>query len=447
MSKMARNSILSAQSAPAVAKVAPEVFGAAAWRGNGRKHHARASVALPEGLLERLTVPQAFAPLFRPARYKVFYGGRGGGKSWAFADALLLFALAFSLRILCARELQVSIADSVHRLLADRISARGLEKFFTVTKTGITGRNGSEFIFKGLRHNVSEIKSLEGVDICWVEEAQRVSQESWDLLIPTIRAEGSEIWISFNPGGPDDPTWTQFVVNPRPGSVVVRVGWRDNPYFSATLNRERLDCLKTDPEKYRWIWDGEPRVITEAQVFGGKWAVEDFTPPAACRWFYGADWGFAADPTVLVRAFVRDNTLFVADEAWAKGLELEGLDGLFAQVPDSRRWAIRADNSRPEIIRSLRRRGWIVKPCKKWPGSIEEGIAVLRGFARIVVHPRCVHMAEEMRLYSYKTDPLTGEVLPQLIDKNNHCVDALRYALEPVIRNKVGKLGKEAARG
>lgn len=415
-------------------------FGAPAWRRNGVKRGASASVpALPDGLLERLTVPAAFAPLFRPARYKIFYGGRGAGKSWAFADALLLFALAFPLRILCARELQVSIGDSVHRLLADRIKARGLEKFFSVTKTGITGKNGSEFLFKGLRHNVSEIKSLEGVDICWVEEAQRVSQESWDLLIPTIRAEGSEIWVSFNPGSPDDPTWQHFVEHPRSGSVVVKVGWQDNPWFSATLDAERRECLATDPEKYRWIWDGEPRVITDAQVFAGKWQVEAFDTPAGVRWYYGADWGFAQDPTTLVRAFVRERTLYVADEAWAQGLELEQLSELFGQVPGSRQWAIRADNSRPEIIRSLRRQGWIVKPCRKWSGSVEEGIAVMRGFARIVVHPRCVHTAEEMRLYSYKTDPLTGEVLPLLVDKHNHCIDALRYALEPIIRGKVGR--------
>lgn len=387
-------------------------------------------------------VPRKFGPLLAPARYKVFYGGRGGGKSWAFARVLLVLALKRKIRILCARELQVSIADSVHRLLCDQVAAMQLDGFFDITRTQITCvATGSEFLFRGLRHNVSEIKSLEGVDICWVEEAQKVSQESWDLLIPTIRAEGSEIWISFNPGSPDDPTWTQFVEKARPDSVVVKVGWQDNPYFPETLDLERLACRDTDPDRYRWIWEGEPRVISEAQVFCGKWVVEDFTPPPAVRWFYGADWGFAVDPTTLVRAYVRDNTLYVADEAWAQGLELEDLDGLFSLVPDSRRQLIRADNARPEIIRSLRRRGWMIRPCKKWPGSIEEGIAVMRGFSRIVVHPRCAHVAEEMRLYSYRTDPLTGEVLPQILDKYNHCIDALRYALEPVIRGKIGKGG------
>lgn len=439
-SRNAKNAVSGAQTVAPEAIPAPRGFGAAAWRVNGRKHHVGVTLPkLSDGLLEKLTVPVAFAPLFAPARYKVFYGGRGGGKSWAFADALLLFALVYPLRVLCARELQVSIADSVHRLLRDRIAARGLGRFFSVTSTSITGCNGSEFLFKGLRHNITEIKSLEGIDICWVEEAQKVSRDSWDLLTPTIRAEDSEIWVSFNPGSPDDPTWTDFVENPRPDSIVRKVTWRDNPYFSATLEAERRACLEQDPEKYRWIWDGEPRVITEAQIFGGRYVVEEFETPSGVRLFYGADWGFANDPTTLVRAFVRGDELFVDQEAWAKGIELENLDRLFDQVPESRRWAIRADSSRPEIIKSMRRRGFIVKPCKKWPGSIEEGVTVLRGFRRILVHPRCVHVAEEMRLYSYKTDPLNNEVLPIILDKNNHCMDALRYGLEPVIRGKIAR--------
>ena len=269
---------------------APGGFGPAAWRVNGRKHHAGARLPkLPDGLLEKLTVPAAFAPLFTPARYKVFYGGRGAAKSWTFADALLLFASAYPLRILCARELQVSIADSVHRLLRDRIVALGLSRFFSATDAAIRNRNGSEFLFKGLRHNVTEIKSLEGIDICWVEEAQKVSLNSWDLLTPTIRAESSEIWISFNPGSPDDPTWTNFVENPRPGSIVRKVTWRDNPHFTAVLEAERRTCLEQDPEKYRWIWEGEPRVIAEAQIFGGRYVIEEFETPAGIRLFYGAD--------------------------------------------------------------------------------------------------------------------------------------------------------------
>lgn len=299
---------------------------------------------------------------------------------------------------------------------------------------------GSEFIFKGLRHNAGEIKSLEGVDICWVEEAQRVSRESWQLLIPTIRKEGSEIWVSFNPQTPHDDTWTRFIEAPPDNALVVRVTYRDNPWFPKTLDggaaiRGAGFAARGLPSHLGGGAENRER----AQVFRGRYVVEEFETPENIRFFLGADWGFAKDPTALVRAFVVGDELFIDHEAWAEGLELEELDRLFDRVPGARRWAIVADSSRPEIIRSMRRRGFIVKPSKKWPGSVEEGVTVLRSFRRIVVHPRCAHTAEEMRLYSYKQDSLTGEILPLLVDKNNHCIDALRYGLEPVIRGKTRK--------
>lgn len=417
----------------------PDLFANVCKQGCGEEGEA---APLVDPAVYAVSLPVAFAGLFEPRRYKVFYGGRGGAKSWTFADALVTIALERRVRILCGRELQVSIADSVHRLLIDRINARGLDPFFQWTNTGVTSVTGSEFIFKGLRHNISEIKSLEGIDICWVEEAQKVSKASWELLIPTIRKEGSEIWLSFNPGTPYDETWQRFVVTPPHDALVRKVTYRDNPWFSATLEAERAYAEETlPPEDYRHIWEGEPKVSTQAQVFRGRYVVEPFETPETIRLFYGADWGFAADPTTLVRAFVRGDELFIDYEAWARGIELENLHTLFDTVPGARRWAIVADASRPEIIKSMRRRGFIVKPSKKWPGSVEEGVTVLRSFRRIVVHPRCEHVAEEMRLYSYKVDSLTEEVLPMLVDKDNHCIDALRYGLEPVIRGKVGRRG------
>lgn len=390
-------------------------------------------------------VPVAFRGLYQPYRYKVFYGGRGGAKSWQFADALITRALERKTRILCARELQVSISDSVHRLLSDRIAERKLSDEFVITQNAISAKNGSEFLFKGLRHNVTEIKSLEGVDVAWIEEAQKVSRESWNVLLPTIRKEGSEIWISFNPGTPNDPTWEMFVLNPRPGSLVVKVTWRDNPWFPATLNAERLACQSLDPHDYAWIWEGEPRVITEAQILRGRWRVEDFAiPHEGVRWFSGADWGFAADPTVLVQAYIyRDKAqgkeeIRVCREAWQKGIELDNLPQLFDQLPGVRQWPIVADAARPEIIRHMRRQGFIVKPSPKWAGSIEDGIATLRRYG-LVIHPSCLHTAEEARLYSYKVDPLTNDILPVILDKHNHCMDALRYAFAGVTRGKTGR--------
>ena len=388
--------------------------------------------------VDHVSIPAVFSRLFEPHRYKVFYGGRGGGKSWAFADAFVTLSLQGTFRFLCARELQVSIADSVHKLLSDRIFARGLEDYFRITDTSIRSATGSEFIFKGLRNNVMEIKSLEGVDYVWVEEAQKVRRQSWELLIPTIRKEGSEIWLSMNPDLETDDTYQRFIVSPPDGAVVAKVTYRDNPWFSRTLEEERAYAERTlAREDYEHIWEGEPKRRSEAQVFGGRWEVRAFETPQNIRLYYGADWGFAKDPTALVRCFIQGDELFVDYEAWAEGCELENLPILFDTVPAARRWPVNADNSRPEIIRSMRRRGFIMRPCKKWPGCVEEGVTVMRSFRRIVIHPRCPHTADEMKRYSYKVDSITDEVLPILVDKDNHCCDAIRYALEPVIRNKI----------
>src|SRR5574343_528053 len=183
--------------------------------------------------------PKAFFPLFDPKRYKVFYGGRGGGKSWAFALALLTIGLNRPIRVLCARELQVSIQDSVHKLLSDIINKYpGMAAFYEVQNKAIFGLNGTEFNFKGLKHNANEIKSYEGVDYVWVEEAQAVSNKSWEVLIPTVRKEGSEIWCSFNPKNATDPTWQRFVMNADEDSIVRKVGPEDNPFFPDVLRKE-----------------------------------------------------------------------------------------------------------------------------------------------------------------------------------------------------------------
>lgn len=216
-----------------------------------------------------LQIPEAFQELITTRkRYKVYYGGRGGAKSWAFADSLLLLGGLAPLRILCARELQVSIADSVHKLLADQIAEYSLDDFYEVQKTTIIGANGTEFLFKGLKHNATEIKSTEGIDICWVEEAEKVSENSWELLIPTVRKADSEIWISFNPKNPTDATYQRFVFTKRDDALVKKVSWRDNPFFPDVLEKERQHMLKTDPLAYKHIWEGE----FDERYFGGVYA-------------------------------------------------------------------------------------------------------------------------------------------------------------------------------
>lgn len=215
-----------------------------------------------------ITIPKAFKGLFEPKRFKVYYGGRGGAKSHNIARAILIRCMQSKTRVLCARELQGSIGDSVLKLLSDIIDEHEMSGFFTVQKSAILGKNGSEIIFKGLRHNHTEIKSTEGVDICWIEEAEKVSANSWEVLIPTIRKEQSEIWISFNPKHPTDPTYTNFVANSDDDMLVKKVSWRDNPFFPETLNVERQRLEKNDPKAYAHVWEGE----FDERHFGGIYA-------------------------------------------------------------------------------------------------------------------------------------------------------------------------------
>lgn len=355
--------------------------------------------------------------------------------SWSIARALVNAAYEKPLRILCTREFQSSIADSVHRLISDQISDMGLSDYFDITKTAITSTAGSQFIFKGLRHSIQEIKSTEGVDIVWVEEAQVISERSWEVLIPTIRKENSEIWMSFNPNEETDPTYQRFINNTPPDSICVKVGWEDNPFFPETLNAERKYMLRIDPEAYDHVWGGDCRKIGEAVIFKNRIEVATFNePPEGTQFYYGADWGFSQDPTVLTRSWVADKCLYVDYEAYGVGVEIDDLPELFDQVPRSRDWNIKADNSRPETISHMKRRGFKVESAPKWPGCVEDGIVVMKGFEKIIVHERCKHTAKEFRLYSYKTDRLTEEILPIIIDKHNHCIDSIRYGIGSLIR-------------
>jgi phage terminase large subunit len=375
--------------------------------------------------------------LFRPSRYKVAYGGRGGAKSWGFARALLVKAAERPLRILCARELQNSIQDSVHHLLKEQIDALGLGELFDVQQTVIRGRNGAEIIFSGLRSNITKIKSMEGVDIVWVEEAETVSDDSWSVLIPTIRKDGSEIWVSFNPREDTDPTYKRFVMNPPPEARVVEISSWDNPWLPDVLKAERDYLFRVDPEAAAHVWGGKTRRITDAQVLRGRYVIESFEPKPG-DWggpYYGADWGFSVDPTALVRCWVKDRTLYIEYEAYGVGVDLDDTPALFDTVPDARKNLIRADSARPETISHMRRHGYPrMVGVEKGKGSVEDGVEHLRSYERIVIHPRCPHAAEEARLWSYKVDKLSGDVRPELLDKHDHCWDAVRYALEPIIQ-------------
>ena len=390
-------------------------------------------------LMGRLRLPEKLKDIFQPHRYKVLHGGRGGGKSRSIGGILTVLAAAAPRRILCTREFQTSIRDSVMELLKFQIEDMGLKSRFRFGQNYVEGKNGSEFIFEGLRINPDKIKSMEGVDYCWVEEAQRVSEASWTYLIPTIRKPNSEFFISLNPEDADDPTYRRFITNPPPGSLVIKINWNDNPWFPGVLEQERLYCLENDPDAYAWIWEGEPRKLSDAQIFKGKFHVDTFETPKDARFLHGADWGFAADPTTLIRCFEKDSVLYVDQESYGLNLDLDRIADFWRKdIPGCDKWPIYADNSQPQTINHVKGFGFKVLPAKKWAGSVEDGIKFLRGYKQIVIHERCKHTAEEFKLYSYKTDRVTDEVLPIVVDKHNHCIDALRYAMTKRIKRKKG---------
>lgn len=385
-------------------------------------------------------IPEAFGFLFNPPlgelRYRVAYGGRGSAKSWQFARALLLHGAQAKLRILCAREYQSSIKDSVHRLLTDQIVTLSLSGFYSVQQTGIFGKNGTEFLFKGMRRDVAEIKSTEGIDLCWVEEAEAVSEASWRVLKPTIRKPKSEIWVSFNPALASDPTYREFIEKPPSRSLVKLVTFRDNPWVPKELVEEAAELLRQDPEAYANVWEGEPWTRSNEAVLADRCTVDDFEPQA--HWngpYFGADWGFAKDPSVLIRMWLADRRLYIEHEESGVQLDMDELARRFDRVPGAREHTIRADSARPETINEMVKRGFRIEGAPKWDGSVKDGIEHLRSYDRIIIHSRCKLTIQESRHYRYKTDPRTGDVLPKLIDAHNHTWDAIRYGLGPMIKH------------
>lgn len=401
---------------------------------------------------------------YKKARNKIYWGGRGSAKSWGIAEALIRLTSALPLRVLCVREHQNSIKDSSHKILVDTINRLGMASWFIVTADTIKSRTGAEFLFKGLHGNEEGIKSTEGIDICWVEEAQTVTAGSWRTLTPTIRKPDSELWVSFNLLDEDDATYQRFVAKQRRNSIVHKINYDSNPYFGGVLQEEMEEDKENDFHLYEHIWLGMPLRISNAVILSGKYRVEEFDDDLwrkADKVMLGADFGFAQDPSTLLRQFVievstSERYLYISHEAVGTGIELDEMEQFYDTVPDSRSWPIKADGSRPETISYLRRKGFNVSAAEKWPGSVVDGITHLRGFRAIIIHPRCVETVKEARLYRYKVDKHIvdahgqPQVLPVIVDKHNHCWDASRYALDGYIQrsgsigvwSRLGKSGK-----
>lgn len=379
----------------------------------------------------QLQTPRVFLPLLEYSRYKGVHGGRGSGKSHFFAELVIEQCMLEKTDVVCVREIQKSLNQSVKKLLEGKIEAMGVGHMFEVQESVIKAPHGGRIIFTGMQnHTADSIKSLEGYDIAWCEEAQSLSQRSLDLLRPTIRKPGSEIWFSWNPDKPTDPVDMLLRCdNPPPDSIVIEANYMDNPWFPDVLKAEMEYDKKRDADKYAHIWLGKYQQNSEARVFK-NWSVEEFKSPLGTIKRLGADWGFSVDPSVLVDCHIEGRRVYIEHEAYMVGCEIDMLPDLFDQVPNARKWPITADSARPETISYMKKHGFpLITPAIKGANSVEEGVEFLKSFD-IVVHPRCVHTIAELTLYSFKTDPLTGTVTPILADKDNHVIDAVRYACE-----------------
>lgn len=390
----------------------------------------------------KIETPKWAAPLLQPARYKGAHGGRGSGKSHAFAEMMIEeHILDQNSRSVCVREIQKSLNQSVKRLLELKIESMNAGAYFEIQESVIKAKKGDGLIiFQGMQnHTADSIKSLEGYDRAWVEEAQSLSQRSLDLLRPTIRKPDSELWFTWNPSEATDPVDVLLRGNKvPPGAVIVEVNFDDNPWFPDVLRAEMEYDRDRDPDKYAHVWRGQYVKNSSTRVFK-NWRVEEFDAPPDAIHRLGADWGYAVDPTVLVRCHIIGRKLYIDYEAYMVGCEIVNTPDLFMTVPESEKWPITADSSRPETIAHMRKNGFPkIMPAVKGSKSVEEGIEWLKSYD-IVVHPRCTHTIDELTMYSYKTDPMTGKILPILEDKKNHVIDSLRYACEGARRAQTVK--------
>lgn len=418
-----------------------------------------------------ILIPERLEKLLWPKRRKIVWGGRGSAKTRTIISILTEFARMQTERVVCLREIMKSIADSSYQEIVDEINRKGHSEDFRVIEAKISvPANGSRFTFDGLLRNQTKIKGYAGATRAWVEEAETVSRTSWDILFPTLRAKGSEIWVSMNPREQSDPSWADLIephwadavdgIYEDDETLIIQCNFEHNPWFTEELALERDRMARTDPDRYAWIWLGQFRKRSDVKVLNGKWKVQEFTPSSG--WdgpYFGADFGFSSDPSTLNKCWVANGRLYIEYEAHDKHVELDdmwhfyaGMEGatdaqksyaerrkregkkIYEGIPGARKYKIYGDSARPETISHIAKHGFKIEGVEKWAGSVEDGIAFLRSFEEIIIHPRCKHTIAEANAYKYKTDRLTGDVMPDLVDANNHHWDAIRYAIGKLIR-------------
>ena len=394
-----------------------------------------------------IPTPRWALPFLEPMRYKGLKGGRSSGKSHFFAELVVeKMLLDPYLDFVCLREVQRSLQYSAKKLIEEKIESFGVQSLFNILDKQIyrldhRGERAGIIIFQGMQdHTARSLKSLEGFNYAWFEEASNISDRSLRLLRPTLRAEDSEIWFSWNPDQPTDPIEKFLVDNTPENAIVSHINFEQNLFCPQVAREEARIWFKNDPDSYGNVWLGDYATSADDQILGGKWKVDDFEIQS--DWdgpYYGADWGFSTDPNVIVECYIdsKTNIIYVSREIWGLHIEIDDTPKFFKKMCGCENYVIRADNARPEIVSYMKHKGYpFIQSAEKWPGSIEDGISKLRSFLSIVLHVDCPKTVEECRLYKYKRVRLTDDVLPDIIDKNNHCIDALRYAIEPMTKRK-----------
>jgi phage terminase large subunit len=389
----------------------------------------------------KLQTPKWMVPLLQPARYKAAHGGRGGGKSRGFGTMLIAAHVADPERnTVCIREVQKSLKQSVKKLLEQEIRRLEVGDHFDVLGTEIRSRKGNGvIIFEGMNdHTAESIKSLEGFDCAWVEEAQSFTERSLELLRPTIRKPESELWFSWNPHLKTDPVDVLFrgPDGPPPDSVVVQVNYPDNPWFPEVLKKEEYHA-RISPKKHHHIWDGGYKEHAEAMYFD-NWRVEEFDTPKDAQIRLGLDWGFHPDPLAVVGCYIEGDNLYIDREACEYDVSIRQTPAFLLTVPGTDKLEIVAGSDRPERILDLKEKGFKIFKAVRGPNSVEQGLEWLENY-NIIIHPRCKTIADEFSLFSHPVDKLTGKILVGYVDENNHCIEALRYACEAVRRQVLRK--------
>ena len=390
-----------------------------------------------------INAPKKLIPAFNNLKTNAFdivvmEGGRGGAKSEALAALGILESFIDDGVILCCREIQRSISDSLYASLISAIYKYQYESYFKILNNEITNLlTGARFIFVGLKSNITSIKSINKLRVVLVDEAENVTDNSWSYLRPTPRYNQVRFYVVFNPRFEQDATWQQFIVNKDNRTLHINISYKDNPWFPEALERQRQRDLRGDAGRYAWIWEGQFLKISDNSILAKKLKMLDFEiNPTFGTPYIGIDWGFSVDPTAIIECYIFQDSLYIRNAASKVGLELDDTGAyLIDHVPNVLKYTSRADCSRPETISKVKKEIPLIKGCTKWKGSVEDGVVALQTFKAIYIHPDAQCCFAELAAYSYETDD-SDNPTTDIEDKNNHYADALRYAIEPIIKHQ-----------